>query len=404
MKIVYLHQYFNTPLMAGGTRSYEMARRLVEAGHEVHIVTSFRKEHEKKGWFRTIEAGIHVHWLPEPYNNKMNFYARIKAFLNFAVKAGLYASRLQADVVFATSTPLTIALPAAFAARRQGVSMVFEVRDLWPELPIAIGALRNPFLKLLAKKLEMFAYRNAKHIVALSPGMAAGVEATGYPVKKISCIPNSCDLHLFKPEKRKAQVFREEHPELGAGPIILYPGTLGRINGVGYLAELASKVRTVRPDCRFVVIGAGIEWEDVQLLASDLGVLGKNFFMYMEIPKTKLVEAFCAATVIVSLVIDLPELEANCANKFFDSLASGTPIAINYKGWQAELIDEYEVGVSLSRDLDVAAKDLVRFIAAEERVHDCGENALKLASAQFDRDVLAGRLEKVLLSAVVDDC
>ena len=40
MRIVYLHQYFVTPEMIGGSRSYEMARRLVAAGHEVHMVTS----------------------------------------------------------------------------------------------------------------------------------------------------------------------------------------------------------------------------------------------------------------------------------------------------------------------------------------------------------------------------
>ena len=56
MRILYLHQYFNTPDMSGGTRSYEMARRLVAAGHEVHMVTSERSRGSSRGW-RTEDTG-----------------------------------------------------------------------------------------------------------------------------------------------------------------------------------------------------------------------------------------------------------------------------------------------------------------------------------------------------------
>ena len=177
MRITYLHQYFNTPEMSGGTRSYEMARRLVAMGHEVNMITSWREDDGRKGWFETAEAGIKVHWLPVPYSNKMGFKERISAFFRFAWGAARKAASLPADVVFATSTPLTIALPGVYAARRQKAPMVFEVRDLWPELPIAIGALKNPFLQFMARQLELFAYRNSKAIVALSPGMRDGVES-----------------------------------------------------------------------------------------------------------------------------------------------------------------------------------------------------------------------------------
>ena len=147
MRIVYMHQYFNTPAMHGGTRSYEMARRLVRSGHEVHMVTADSQGSGARGknsWSLTEEAGIHVHWLPVPYSNNMTYRARVKAFISFARYAGLRAVPLRPDVVFATSTPLTIALPAAYAAKRLRIPLVFEVRDLWPEMPIAVGALRNP--------------------------------------------------------------------------------------------------------------------------------------------------------------------------------------------------------------------------------------------------------------------
>src|SRR5689334_16023076 len=106
MRVIYLHQYFNTPDMAGGTRSYEMARRLVRAGHEVHMVTTWREPTERKGWFVTEEAGIKVHWLPIRYSNHMNFVQRLMAFLRFAWASSLKAASLPGEVVLATSTPL----------------------------------------------------------------------------------------------------------------------------------------------------------------------------------------------------------------------------------------------------------------------------------------------------------
>ncbi|MDZ7703684.1 MAG: glycosyltransferase [Trueperaceae bacterium] len=135
MRIVYLHQYFNTPAMHGGTRSFEMARRLVDNGHEVHMVTSSRSTSQngkKHRWQQTQEAGILVHWLPVPYSNDMTYRNRMKAFFAYAYGAARKAAALNGDVVFATSTPLTIALPAAYAARLNRAPMVFEARDLWP--------------------------------------------------------------------------------------------------------------------------------------------------------------------------------------------------------------------------------------------------------------------------------
>ena len=100
MTILYLHQYFNTPKMSGGTRSYEMARRLVKMGHDVHMVTSYRDETDKKDWFITNEDGIIVHWLPLLYSNKMNYTQRIKAFFNFAIKYSSFLKKYKTNKSF----------------------------------------------------------------------------------------------------------------------------------------------------------------------------------------------------------------------------------------------------------------------------------------------------------------
>lgn len=403
MKIVYIHQYFKTPDQSGGTRSYEMARRLVQWGHEVHVVTSCTELSEKKGWFAERIDGINVHWLPVKYNNKMGFFSRLKAFFDFAIRSSRRTAKLQGDVIFATSTPLTIALPGVYASRKGHCPLVFEVRDLWPHVPIAMGVLKNSVLVAGAKLLERFAYSNSAHIVALSDGMAEGVMRAGVPTAKVTVIPNSADLALFDPESIEAGIFRKAHPELPTGPILLYPGTLGRVNGVGYLVKLAQIVAHFRNDIAFVVIGDGVERDDIESLARSNGTFGKTFFMYPPIPKKELVYAFRDAAMVVSTVIDVSALEANSANKIFDAMAAGKAIAVNHGGWQKDLICDYGLGLALPRDLDAAAKCVVDFFENMDRVVECGLNARSLAVEKYSRDLLAKRLEGVLLAAVREE-
>ena len=152
MKIIYLHQYFSTLRGKEGTRSFEMARRLVKMGHEVHMITSWRDNTDARDWFKTIEEGIVVHWYPNRYQNDFTTISRIIAFLKFALAAFLRGRSLSGDVVFATSTPLTIIFPGFLIARKLSIPLVFEVRDLWPSLPIAMGVIKDPISKFLARK------------------------------------------------------------------------------------------------------------------------------------------------------------------------------------------------------------------------------------------------------------
>jgi len=404
MKIIYLHQYFNTPQMSGGTRSYEMARRFIAAGHEVHMITSSREKNSNaSGWVEEIIDGIHVYWLAVPYSNKMSFKARILAFLKFAVASGIKAHRVGGDIIFATSTPLTIALPAVYAARRLKKSMVFEVRDLWPELPIAVGALKNPFLKKAAKWLEKFAYKNADHVVALSPGMADGVIKSGYSPDKVHVIPNSCDTDLFQVPQSEGQEFLNSHPKLQDGPLVLYAGTLGLINGVGYFVDIANAMLQIDHVVHFLIVGDGKEQDQIRGKAANAGVLRKNLWMMPSVPKSEMPQLLSAATICTSLVIDLPEMWNNSANKFFDALAAGRPIIINHEGWQADLIRETGAGLVVPPDdAEQSAEILYTFLSDPEKVTKAGQTAFQLAKARFGRDDLAEELLNVLQKASAD--
>jgi glycosyltransferase involved in cell wall biosynthesis len=405
VKIIYLHQYFLTPEMPGGHRSYEMARRLVRAGHEVHMITSAQGGLDAGArWRESVEDGIHVHWANVPYSNHMGFARRILAFVRFAARASWRALRLDGDVIFATSTPLTIAIPALVASTLRRLPFVFEVRDMWPDVPIAMGIIRNPLLVALARRLEMLAYRRAAHVVALAPGMRDDIVAKGVPAGKVAVIPNGCDMDTFAVATDGPSP-REEHAWLGDRKLVVYAGSIGRVNGVEFLVRLAAAVRRTDPTIRFVIIGGGRDRDAVRALAAAEGVLGETLFMLDPLPSREVARWLRAADMAVALIAG-PRLVWKDAvqNKFFDALAAGTPVASNVDGWQSRIAEQEQVGITLdASDVTASARKLMSTLRDEAWLSAVPARAHALAHRRFHRDRLAHDLDVVLRRAVRGD-
>ena len=387
--------------MAGSTRSYEVGRRLVAAGHKVEMVTSLREPAKLNSWMTSEVEGMRVHWLPVRYSNQMSYGSRIAAFINFAMRAGRYAARLEGDVIFATSTPLTIAIPGIYAAGRKRIPMVFEVRDLWPELPIAIGALRNPFVKRIARGLEKFAYAKSSRIIALSPGMAEGVASAGYPRQRILVVPNCADLEEFRRESSAGVLFRQKIGISENAIVVGYAGTLGRINGVGYLVRLAAVLKADRR-FKFLIVGDGQEQASILELARELGVLEDNLLILPGVAKSQMPAILSGVDIATSLFLPIREMECNSANKFFDALAAGCCVAINYGGWQSDLLNDADAGIRLPVDINEAANALRGLADDRGRIKRLGDNARRLAEERFSRDKIAASVESVIVDAVAE--
>lgn len=402
MHVLYLHQYFVPPDGSGGTRSYEMARRFVLTGHEVTLITSsafFPDQYSFKKLRKILLIdGIELRVLHVPYSNQMSFIRRILAFFQFVILAIVESFRIRnVDIVFATSTPLTIAIPGVLAKLRHCCPMVFEVRDLWPEMPIALGVLKNFFLKKSAYYLERWAYYNSSQVVALSQGMKEGVVAAGYPESRVSVVPNSSDIDLFRGEIVSAERFKKGHPEIPLGHWVVYAGTIGKVNGIDYFAKIANEMKNIDMGIQFVIVGEGMFKPYLYSVASELNVLNENFWILPSVPKSKLPDVLAAATVASSFVIDVPELWNNSANKFFDAFAAKKPIIINHEGWQANFIRESGAGLIVPpNNPKQAAHLLCDFLNDGERLACAIEAADKAACEVFDRDLLARKLINVL--------
>ena len=375
---------------------------MAAAGHHVDMITTDQAAPTNEGgWTTREEAGIRVHRLSISYSNKMDRRQRLRAFLSFAFLGSRVAAQLDADVIFATSTPLTAAVPAIYASWRNKTPYVFEIRDIWPDVPVALGYLRNPLLRAAAYWLERTAYRRATRLVALAPGMGQHMIDCGAPADIITIIPNGCDVEVFERVSSDEIAKIRSDPWLGDRPIILYAGTLGAIGGAAYVVDLAAAALAIDPEVRFVIIGEGREEASIRARAAEIGVLDRNLRMLAAMPKVEVASWFRASTMTLALFSG-PKLVWKDAvqNKFFDSLAAGKPMISNHDGWQNEIATSNDVGFSVSaddaaaaaREIIAAAKDTAWLKAVESR-------ARKLSHGEFCRDTQAKSLIDVLTTA-----
>lgn len=381
--------------MPGGTRSFEIARRLVGAGHQVEMVTSWRNPTKNKGWFITKENGIRVHWLPVPYSNFMGYRGRISAFIKFAVKASTRASELKGDIIYATSTPLTIVLPGFYASRANRIPMVFEVRDLWPAVPIAIGALRSWPAIMTANKLERFAYNRAARIVALTPTMRDYISGKDVSLEKIAVVSNGASIVPFQPL---------DMDDASKPFTLLYCGSIGPSHGVDYLRLLAKAIKNKGYPIHIKVAGDGKDRPKIEKKAAENNTLNSTISFIGQVKKSEVPELYSSAHASL-MTFDTLEIlyRHSVQNKFFDSLAAGRPIFANYRGWSTELAEQEDIGVILPAHVyDEAAEIIWNRLNMKTWMKTASAKARRLAESRFSFDVLAGKVESILLETVGD--
>lgn len=390
MKIIYIHQYFKTFAEGGSSRSYYLAKALVEQGCQVELITGYsEKQYHKKD----ID-GITVHYLPVFYDNTLGFLGRIWAFLKFALKAyRLAASITQADICYATSTPLTVGMIALALKWLKGVPFYFEVRDLWPLAPIQMGVIRNKLLKKFLYLLEKAIYKEAEQIVALSPGMATYI-AKLTDASKINIIPNIADTDFFGSFDKKPVTIIKSFPRKFT---ITYFGAVGKVNQLEYLIKAARYFQDKNiNEVFFQVIGKGQEWENIQDLAFEYKLANIQFIPHLN--KYKLREVLKdSQAVYVSFALK-PVLETSSPNKFFDSLAAGKLCIVNTEGWIKEMIEEKGCGFYADpnnpREL---LKKLLPYLADGQLMEAAQASARSLAHTDFSRCSLTGQFVRLFI-------
>ena len=392
MKIIYLHQYFKFPNESGGTRSFDLATGFLDSGHHVEMLTSTSniEYKKKKRWTKINKNGLVVHYVYLPYANEMSYIRRSIVFFKFLWLSTFKLLSLKGDLVLTTSTPLTVGIPALIKKWFHKTPFIFEIRDVWPEVVIAIGAVKNKIIQRLLYFLENLIYKNASAIVPLSIDMKNSITSR-YPNLAsipIQVIENISEIDRFQNSVNANNSVLKE--KIGFCPrfTILYAGTFGRVNGLDYVVNLASKLIDLDPSIVFVMLGDGSEKEAVLQKAVDKNLLNKNIYILDSVAKKDLSQLYYECDMGSSFVIPIKELWANSANKFFDTLAAGKPILINHDGWQKELIEMENIGYVLPTIVDHnAAKKFELYTKDEALISEQKNNGLNIAKGNFSKDV-----------------
>ncbi|MFZ0035413.1 MAG: glycosyltransferase family 4 protein [Sedimentisphaerales bacterium] len=400
MHILYIHQYFATPLGCTGTRSYEFARRWVAKKHKVTMLTTTAQLTcedlaEAKGRFikKYAVSGINVLALAIPYRQQMGMFKRCLAFCVFSSLASVAAFFLKFDVLYVTSTPITVGIPALIARWFRRKKFIFEVRDQWPAAMVKMGFLKNRFLIGISTCLEKVIYKYSAAIVTVSDGMAEGVKEIAGETKLIYVIPNGADLDFFRPDIANDEIRRKN--QWNSKFVLLYAGAIGRINGLDLIIDVAEKLKNHK-SILFVLVGKGSNKGILENRVEKLGLT--NVQILPSVPKQKLAGLFSASDVIMATISNFPSVEQSASlNKFYDGLSAGKPVLLNYYGWQGKLLEDNHAGFGCKLyDVDEFAEKVLYLSSHPEQVTEMGRNARRLAVERFDRDKLAAQALEIV--------
>jgi len=405
MHILYFHQHFSTPSGSVGTRSYEMAQRLIACGHSVTIVcgsgqlsSSGLAGEPVDGMRRGSVDRIDVIELCLPYSNYDGFLKRAWIFLLYAWRSGILALRLKYDLLFATSTPLTAGIPGIVMKIFRKKPFVFEVRDLWPELPREMGVITNPVILKAMDLLEWVSYHSADACIGLSPGIVRGITRRSVDASRVTMIPNGCDLELFKPVQHRGV---ENISGIGKDDFVaIFCGAHGIANGLDAVLD-AAKVLKDRDEqnIKFLFVGDGRL--KPQLLERVRKEQLANCIFCDPVPKRELAIITATADVGLMILANVPAFYYGTSpNKFFDYIASGLPVLNNYPGWLAEIIEENDRGIVVpSANPEAFAGALVTLRDNSDLRCRMGCNARALAESDFNREKLTNQFVAFLEEA-----
>ncbi len=325
MRILWINHYAVPERAAAGTRHAVLARFLGDLGHEVTVVASSLPDGRRPtvdlptgaSHRDVIEGGVRFRYVrTSPY---ASLPGRLRSMIEF--RSGVLRCSWddpRPDVVIGSSVHLHAADAGRRLARRLGVPFVFEVRDLWPDTLVDIGAVsRLHPIYMYLKYLELRLYRDASAVITLLPGMAAYLMAHGIPEDRIWYVPNGVDPDLF-PESPP--------PPSDSLFTVSYFGAHGPANGLETVIRAAAILRSRGAPVRFRLVGDGNRKPALRDLATSLGL--DNVAFLDPVPKRDLAPLAAESHAFVFHLRDMAVLRKYgiSANKLFDYLLAGRPV------------------------------------------------------------------------------
>ncbi len=399
MHILLIHQAFAALDEAGGTRHHELARYLVERGHQVTIVASpisyltGKSRQDRSKWVEKQEPdpGITIYRTYTYSALHKSFLHRIFSFLSFMVSSFLVGIGVKGvDLVWGTSPPIFQGLTAWLIAWLKRVPFLFEVRDLWPAFAIAVGVLRSPLIIRASLWLERFLYRRADRVMVNSPGFIDHVTRRG--ARWVELIPNGAEPEMFDPQA-KGTTFRQQH-HLDGKFVILYAGAHGMSNDLEIVLQAAARLRD-EPAIHFLLVGDGKEKANLQAEAANLQL--NNVCFLPPVAKDRMGEVIAAADAGLAILKPLELYKTTYPNKVFDYMAAGRPVILAIDGVIREVVERASAGLAVAPgDPQAMAKAAQELAHRPQEARAMGMAGRAYVQKHFNRRDLADKLALLL--------
>jgi len=395
MHIAVFSQYHTSPDCPATSRHYTLLAEIAKHHRVTLLTTPAWRSQQLTHEFVWVPPGVELLEATIAYDNKMGPARRALAFAQYAawaVRAGRKIDR--PDVVWGISTPLTAAWAAARVSRYWRVPWVFEVQDLWPSFPVAMGAVPTALARQQLFALEKRLYESAAHIVPLSPDMSRYVENLGIPAAKITTLLNGTDLDLAARATPAAVVALRRAQGLEGKKVVLYAGTFGRANDMPTVVAAAEALVAADPAVTWLFLGHGYY---APLVAAAAARWPGRIRLVGGQPRHAVFNWFALADVAVVSFLGLPVLDANSPAKLYDALAVGTPVVVTNPGWTKALVEQHGCGwYAPAGDAAALAERLRAVLADATGRAAAGARGQALAQMQFDRRILADQMKKIL--------
>jgi glycosyltransferase involved in cell wall biosynthesis len=401
MRILFLSHYFPPEVNAPASRTYEHCRRWVAAGHEVTVVTCAPNcpsglvfDGYRNAWQseETVD-GIHVVRVWTLVAANQGFLLRIVNFLSYMLRAALYAATApRFDLVVATSPQFFCGWAGVFASVLRRRPLVLEIRDLWPDSIVAVGAMRRSRLIRCLEWLERRLYAAAHHIITVGEDYRAGLVSKGVPAEKISVVSNGVDLEQFIAVGNSVAVRREFG--LQGKFVCAYLGTVGMAHGLEVVLEAARLARERgRHDLAFWIVGDGAERARLEA-AAKARKLDNVIFSGM-LPKARMPEVISACDCCLVHLRAAELFSTVLPSKIFEFMALNVPIIMGVRGGARQIVLEAGAGVAMEPDQPKSLLDAIDQIQGRSKSEFAGRPFVAL---HFNRDRLASQMLDVLSS------
>ena len=406
MRILFLSNYFPPEVNAPATRLYEHAKRWVLDGHDLEVLTSapnFPEGHIYEGYenrfSREIVDGINVTRVPMFVTENKGTLRRTLSYLSFMTSAYWHINRVQKpDIVVATSPQFFAAVAGYFAARRFRVPFVLEIRDLWPESIVAVGAVKRNAIIRLFERIEHFLYRKADHIIVVTRSFKRFIAAKDIDAQKISVLKNGADLDTWNAplESGKMSDLRMQY-DLDDRFVVSYIGTIGMAHRADILLEAAQSCQD--PDVVFMVVGAGAKRAALEERTKELKL--SNFRLLGKVSKDEVRYILALTDISVVHLKKSALFKTVIPSKIFEAMATQTPIILGVEGEARDIILEANAGLPIEpENADELVQAVLRLKGDKDLYYSMAQSGFEHVHKHYDRGRLARQYAALLMQII----